>query len=116
MRELSNEIISCVSYILFLSLSLSLSLSNSWRLAALKVSRSIVGSSFGEPYQVVLEQFNPIISTMIETRSTAAMNEVVASLRTTLDHHTKDIQEIHQTLNVHTRTLNEMNQQLGLVL
>ena len=62
-----------------MSVTFFLSLSNSWRLAALKVSYSIIGSSFAEPYQVVLEQFDPIISTMIETRSTAAMNEAVAS-------------------------------------
>ena len=53
---------------------------------------------------------------MTETHSTATMNEAIASLRTTLDHHTKDIQEIYQTRNVHTRTLGEMNQQLALVL
>ena len=113
MGDLSNEIIFCVSYIIFLSLSL---FPNSWRLAALKVSCSIIGSGFAEPYQVVSEQFNLAISTMTETRSTAAMNEAIASLRTTSDHHTKEIQEIHQTLNVHTCNLNEMNQQLALVL
>ena len=53
---------------------------------------------------------------MTETHSTATMNEAIASLRTTLDHHTKDIQEIYQTRNVHTHTLGEMNQQLALVL
>ena len=48
MRELSNEIISFVSYILFLFLSL---FPNSWRLAALEVSCSIIDSGFVEPYQ-----------------------------------------------------------------
>ena len=82
MRELSNEIISCVSYILFLSLSLSLSLSlflNSWRLAAHELNCSIIGYGFAKPYQVVLEQFDPTISTMTETCSTATMNEAIAS-------------------------------------
>ena len=50
MRELSNEIISFDRYILFLSLSLSL-FPNSWRLAALEVSCSIIGSGFAVPYQ-----------------------------------------------------------------
>ena len=78
MRELSNEIISCVNYILFLSLSLSLFL-NSWRLAALELNCSIIGYGFAKPYQVVLEQFDPTISTMTKTCSTATMNEAIAS-------------------------------------
>ena len=88
-----------MSITFYSSLSLSLSLfPNSWRLAALELSYSIIGSFFAKPYQVVLEQFNPTISTMTEARSTTAMNEAIASLRTTSNHHTKDIQEIHQTL------------------
>ena len=55
-------------------------------------------------------------STMAETRSTAILNETLASLKSTTDHHNKDIQEIHKITNIHTRTLNEMSQQLATIL
>ena len=44
------------------------------------------------------------------------VNEAIASLRTTLDHHNKDIQEIQKIQRIHTRTLNEMNQNLNAIL
>ena len=55
-------------------------------------------------------------STMAETRSTAILNETIASLKSTTDCHNKDIQEIHKITNIHTRTLNEMSQQLATIL
>ncbi|XP_075663135.1 uncharacterized protein LOC142632652 [Castanea sativa] len=44
------------------------------------------------------------------------VNEAIASLRTTLDHHNKDIKEIQKTQGIHTRTLNEINQNLNAIL
>ena len=55
---------------------------------------------------------------MTKTRA-AAMNmenEAIVSLRTTSDHHNKDIQEIQKIQGIHTRTLNEMNQNLNAIL
>lgn len=46
----------------------------------------------------------------------AMTNEAIASLRTTLDHHSKDIQEIQKIQGIHTRTLNEMNQNITAIL
>ena len=67
---------------------------------------------------MVSEQAYPAItsSTMAETRSTAIINETLASLKSTTDHHNKDIQEIHKITSIHTRTLNEMSQQLATIL
>ena len=56
------------------------------------------------------------ISTMAETRATAILNETIATLEFTTDHHNKDIQEIHKITSIHTRTLNEMSQQLATIL
>ena len=53
---------------------------------------------------------------MTETWSTSLLNESIATLQTTSNHHSKDIEEIHQVIHVHTRTLNEMNQQLIAIL
>ena len=50
---------------------------------------------------------------MAETRATAILNETIATLKSTTDHHNKDIQEI---TSIHTRTLNEMSQQLATIL
>ena len=52
---------------------------------------------------------------MIETCAAALnmVNEAIASLRTTSNHHNKDIQKIQ---GIHTRTLNEMNQNLNAIL
>ena len=44
------------------------------------------------------------------------VNEAIASLRTTSDHHNKDIQEIQKIQSIHTRTLNEMNQNINVIL
>ena len=55
-------------------------------------------------------------STMAKTRSTAILNETIASLKSTTDHHNKDIQEIHKITSIHTPTLNEMSQQLATIL
>ena len=55
-------------------------------------------------------------STMAETRATAILNETIASLKSTTDHHNKDIQEIHKITSIHSRTLNEMSQQLATIL
>ena len=55
-------------------------------------------------------------STMAETRATAILNETIATLKSTTDHHNKDIQEIHKITSIHTRTLNEMSQQLATIL
>ena len=41
---------------------------------------------------------------------------MIASLKSTIDHHTKDLQEIHKFTSIYTRTLNEMSQQLGTIL
>jgi len=46
----------------------------------------------------------------------AMTNEAIASLRTTSDHHSKDIQEIQKIQGIHTRTLNEMNQNITAIL
>ena len=55
---------------------------------------------------------------MTETRATVVntMNEAIASLQTTSDHHNKDIQEIQKIQSIHTRTLNEMNQNINVIL
>ena len=54
---------------------------------------------------------------MAETRSTtAATQEALASLRTTSDHHGKEIQEMRTIQEVHTCTLNKMNQQLAILV
>jgi len=53
---------------------------------------------------------------MIETRATTILNETIASLKFTTDHHTKDLQEIHKITSIHTHTLNEMSQQLATIL
>ena len=55
-------------------------------------------------------------STMAETRATAILNETIASLKSTTDHHNKDIQEIHKITSIYTRTLNEMSQQSATIL
>ena len=57
-----------------------------------------------------------VSSTMAETRATAILNETIATLKSTTDHHNKDIQEIHKITSIHTRTLNEMSQQLATIL
>ena len=44
------------------------------------------------------------------------VNEAIASLRTTSDHHNKDIQEIQKIQGIHTKTLNEMNKNLNAIL
>ena len=56
------------------------------------------------------------LSSMTETCAIAATNEAIASLRTTTDHHTKELQEMQTVQEIHTRTLNEMSQQLNMVL
>ena len=50
-----------------------------------------------------------------ETRAAAMnmVNEAIASLRTTPDHHNKDIQEIQ---TIQDRTLNELNQNINVIL
>nr|XP_023907237.1 uncharacterized protein LOC112018933 [Quercus suber] len=53
---------------------------------------------------------------MAKTRSTAILNETLASLKAITDHHNKEIQEIHTITSIHTRTLNEMSQQLATIL
>ena len=56
---------------------------------------------------------------MTETRASATMNlvnEAMASLRMTLDHHDKDIQEIQKIQGIHTKKLNEMNQNIHTIL
>ena len=55
---------------------------------------------------------------MTETRAATInmVNEAIASLRTTSDHHNKDIQEIQKIQGIHTRTLNEMNQNINVIL
>ena len=55
---------------------------------------------------------------MTETRAAAmnVVNEALASLRTTSNHHNREIQEIQKIQGIHTRTLNEMNQNLNVIL
>ena len=53
---------------------------------------------------------------MAETRATTILNETIATLKSTTDHHNKDIQEIHKITSIHTRTLNKMSQQLATIL
>ena len=55
---------------------------------------------------------------MTETRAATMnmVNEAIASLRITSDHHSMDIQEIQKIQGIHTRTLNEMNQNLNAIL
>ena len=53
---------------------------------------------------------------MVETRASATTNEAIASLRSTTDHHTKELQEMRTIQEIHTRTLNEMSQQLTTIL
>ena len=67
---------------------------------------------------MVSEQACPVntSSTMAETQATAILNETIASLKSTTDHHNKDIQEIHKITSIHTHTLNEMSQQLATIL
>ena len=49
-------------------------------------------------------------------RATTATNEAIASLRTIIDHHTKEFQEMQTIQEIHTRTLNDMSQQLNMGL
>ena len=44
------------------------------------------------------------------------VNEAIAFLRTTSDHHNRDIQEIQKIQGIHTRILNEMNQNINVIL
>lgn len=44
------------------------------------------------------------------------VNKAIASLRTTSDHHNKDIQEIQKIQDIHTKTLNDMNQNICAIL
>ena len=44
------------------------------------------------------------------------VNEAIASLHTTSDHHNQDIQEIQKIQGIHTRTLNKMNQNINVIL
>ena len=55
---------------------------------------------------------------MTETLAAAmnVVNEALASLHTTSDHHNREIQEIQKIQGIHTRTLNEMNQNLNVIL
>ena len=55
---------------------------------------------------------------MTETRAAAmdTVNEAIASLCTTFDHHNRDIQEIQKIQGIHTRTLSEMNQNINVIL
>ena len=55
---------------------------------------------------------------MTETRAAAMnmVNEAIASLHTTSDHHNRDIQEMQKIQGIHTRTLNEMNQNINVIL
>ena len=55
---------------------------------------------------------------MTETRVAAMtmVNEAIASLRTTSNHHNRDIQEIQKIQGIHTKNLNEMNQNLNTIL
>ena len=53
---------------------------------------------------------------MIKTHSTTILNETITSLKSSTDHHNKDIHEIHKITNIHTRTLSEMSQQLATIL
>ena len=55
---------------------------------------------------------------MTKTRAAAMtiVNEAIAFLRTTSDHHNRDIQEIQKIQGIHTRTLNEMNQNINVIL
>nr|XP_023885311.1 uncharacterized protein LOC111997457 [Quercus suber] len=52
---------------------------------------------------------------MTETRAAAmnTVNEAIASLRTSSNHHNKDIQEMQTIQSIHTRTVNEMNQNIN---
>ena len=54
---------------------------------------------------------------MAETRSsTIATQEAIAGLRTTSDHHGKEIQEMRTIQEIHTRAMNEMTQQLAILV
>ena len=53
---------------------------------------------------------------MAESLASATTNEAIASLRSTTDHHTKELQEVRTIQEIHTRTLNEMSQQLTTIL
>ena len=53
---------------------------------------------------------------MTETRSSAIINETIASPKTTLDQHGKDLQEIHKITHIHTSILDKMSQQLATIL
>ena len=47
--------------------------------------------------------------TMTETRSTAYINESIASLRITTNHHAHSLQEIMKQLNANTQQLNAIS-------
>ena len=55
---------------------------------------------------------------MTETCAVAmnVVNEAITSLRTTSNHHNRDIQEIQKIQGIHTKNLNEMNQNLNTIL
>ena len=55
---------------------------------------------------------------MTETCAAAmnVVNEAITSLRTTSNHHNRDIQEIQKIQGIHTKNLNEMNQNLNTIL
>ena len=53
---------------------------------------------------------------MAETHAFAVTNEAITSLRSTSNHHTKELQEMRTIQEIHTRTLNEMSQQLTSIL
>lgn len=54
--------------------------------------------------------------TMTEKRSSAIINETIASLETTSDQHSKDLQEIHKITHIHASILDEMSKQLATIL
>ena len=53
---------------------------------------------------------------MAETPASATTNEAITSLRSTTDHHTKELQEMRTIQEIDTHTLNEMSQQLTTIL
>ena len=53
---------------------------------------------------------------MTKTWASAILNDTIASLKSTTDHYTKDLQEIQKFTSIHTNTLNEMRQQLATIL
>lgn len=54
--------------------------------------------------------------TMTEKRCSAIINETIASLETTSDQHSKDLQEIHKITHIHASILDEMSKQLATIL